>query len=148
MQSKFEDFRWDVVAGGTMILIALLFLVVGSQLTFGSLTRMGPGFLPVCAAIGLVVLGAVVALEGLKGETAVPELPKLRPFLVVIACPIVFSLMIEWAGMVPTVLVTAVLARMAEPLKWGWDLVLVPIGLAAVGVFIFIDFLGVAIPAF
>ncbi|MCT7667766.1 tripartite tricarboxylate transporter TctB family protein [Shinella kummerowiae] len=148
MQSKFEDFRWDVVAGGAMILIALLFLVVGSQLTFGSLTRMGPGFLPVCAAIGLVVLGAVVALEGLKGETAVPELPKLRPFLVVIACPIVFSLMIEWAGMVPTVLVTAVLARMAEPLKWGWDLVLVPIGLAAVGVFIFIDFLGVAIPAF
>jgi hypothetical protein len=148
MQSKFEDFRWDVVAGGAMILIALLFLVVGSQLTFGSLTRMGPGFLPVCAAIGLVVLGAVVALEGLRGETAVPELPKLRPFLVVIACPIVFSLMIEWAGMVPTVLVTAVLARMAEPLKWGWDLVLVPIGLAAVGVFIFIDFLGVAIPAF
>ena len=148
MQSKFEDFRWDVVAGGAMILIALLFLVVGSQLTFGSLTRMGPGFLPVCAAIGLAVLGAVVALEGLKGETAVPELPKLRPFLVVIACPIVFSLMIEWAGMVPSVLVTAVLARMAEPLKWGWDLVLVPIGLAAVGVFIFIDFLGVAIPAF
>jgi hypothetical protein len=148
MQSKFEDFRWDVVAGGAMILIALLFLVVGSQLTFGSLTRMGPGFLPVCAAIGLVVLGAVVAMEGLKGESAVPELPKLRPFLVVIACPIVFSLMIEWAGMVPTVLVTAVLARMAEPLKWGWDLVLVPIGLAAVGVFIFIDFLGVAIPAF
>lgn len=148
MQSKFEDFRWDVVAGGAMILIALLFLVVGSQLTFGSLTRMGPGFLPVCAAIGLAVLGAVVALEGLKGETAVPELPKLRPFLVVIACPIVFSLMIEWAGMVPSVLVTAVLARMAEPLKWGWDLVLVPIGLAAVGVFIFIDFLGVAVPAF
>lgn len=148
MQSKFEGFRWDAVAGSAMILIALLFLVVGSQLPFGSLTRMGPGFLPICAAIGLAVLGAVVAMEGFKGESAVPELPKLRPFLVVIACPIVFSLMIEWAGMVPTVLVTAVLARMAEPLKWGWDLVLVPIGLAAVGVFIFIDFLGVAIPAF
>lgn len=131
-----------------MIAVAIVFLGVGSQLTFGSLTRMGPGFLPVCAAIGLAVLGGIVVIEGLKRESAVPDLPKLRPFLVVIACPIVFSLMIEWAGMVPTVLATAIMARMAEPLKWGWDLVLVPVGLAAMGVFIFIDFLGVAIPAF
>lgn len=148
MQSRLDNVRWDFLAGGAMIVVAMVFLGVGLQLTFGSLTRMGPGFLPVCAAIGLAVLGAVVVVEGLKGRSALPDLPRLRPFLVVIACPIVFSLMIEWAGMVPTVLVTAALARTAEPLKWGWDLVLVPVGLAAMGVFIFIDFLGVAIPAF
>ncbi|WP_082546882.1 MULTISPECIES: tripartite tricarboxylate transporter TctB family protein [Rhizobium/Agrobacterium group] len=148
MQSRLETIRWDVVAGGAMIAVAVVFLGIGAQLTFGSLTRMGPGFLPVCAAIGLAALGGVIVIEGLKGTSAVPDFPKLRPFLVVIACPIVFSMMIEWAGMVPTVLVTAVIARMAEPVKWGWDLVLVPVGLAAMGVFIFIDFLGVAIPAF
>jgi len=148
MQSRLENIRWDVVAGGAMIALALMFLGVGSRLTFGSLTRMGPGFLPVCAAVGLAILGAVIIVEGLKGQSAVPDLPKMRPFLVVIACPIVFSLMIEWAGMVPTVIVTAALARMAEPVKWGWDLVLVPLGLAAMGVFVFIKFLGVAIPAF
>ncbi len=148
MEQRVENFRWDVVGGAVMVAASLVFLAIGAQLTFGSLTRMGPGFLPVCAAVGLAILGVIIVLEGFKGSSAVPVFPKLRAFAVVVACPIVFSLMIEWAGMVPTVLVTAVLARMAEPLKWGWDLVLVPIGLAAMAVYIFIDFLGVAIPAF
>ena len=66
----------------------------------------------------------------------------------VVACPIVFSAMIGWAGMVPTVIVTALLARMAEPLKWGWDLVLVPLGLVILSVVVFIEFIGVSIPVF
>lgn len=148
MQTKVESRRWDVIAGMAMVAIALIFLFYGSRLTFGSLTRMGPGFLPVCTAIGLALLGGAIAFEGLRGKGTIPNLPRLRPFLVIVACPIVFSLMIGWAGMVPTVLVTALLARMAEPLEWGWDLVLVPAGLAAMGVFVFIDFLGVAISAF
>lgn len=143
-----ERIRWDVVAGLSMVGIAAVFLGVGTNLTFGSLTRMGPGFLPVCAAAGLAILGAMIALEGWRGEAVVPELPKLRAFLIVCACPILFSQMIEWAGMVPTVVATALLARMAEPLKWGWDLLLVPAALSAMAVFVFIDFLGVAIPAF
>lgn len=141
--------RWDVVGGLSMVAIAALFLAMGANLTFGSLTRMGPGFVPICAAFGLGALGVMIALEGWRdGKPLVPDLPKLRPFLVVCASPILFSLMIEWAGMVPTVIATALLARMAEPLKWGWDLILVPAGLAVMAVFVFIDFLGVAIPAF
>jgi len=50
--------------------------------------------------------------------------------------------------MVPTVTVVALLARMAEPMKWGWDLLLVPAGLVLLAVVVFIHFLGVAIPAF
>jgi hypothetical protein len=148
MQTRVENRRWDVLAGAAIIAIALVFLIFGMRLTFGSLTRMGPGFLPVCASVGLALLGAAIVVDGLKGTGTIPNLPRLRPFLVIVACPVVFSLMIGWAGMVPTVLVTAFLARMAEPLKWGWDLILVPVGLAALGVFVFIDFLGVAIPAF
>lgn len=148
MQTRVENRRWDVFAGAAMIAIALVFLIFGTRLTFGSLTRMGPGFLPVCAAIGLILLGAAIVVDGMRGQGTIPNLPRLRPFLVIVACPIVFSLMIGWAGMVPTVLVTAFVARMAEPLEWGWDIVLVPVGLAAIGVFVFIDFLGVAIPAF
>ncbi|MDE3819665.1 tripartite tricarboxylate transporter TctB family protein (plasmid) [Sinorhizobium meliloti WSM1022] len=148
MQTRVENRRWDVLAGATIIAIALVFLIVGARLTFGSLTRMGPGFLPVCAAVGLILLGATIVAAGLRGQGTIPKLPRLRAFLVIVACPIVFALMIGWAGMVPTVLVTAFLARLAEPLEWGWDLILVPAGLAAIGVFVFIDFLGVAIPAF
>lgn len=140
--------RWDVIAGGAIIALGLVFLVVGSRLSFGTLRQMGPGFVPVCTAILLIGLGAFIGWSGLRNEPKEADLPKLRPFLVVVACPIVFSAMIGWAGMVPTVVVTALLARAAEPIKWGWDLVLVPLGLVILAVGVFIEFVGVAIPIF
>jgi hypothetical protein len=148
MEPTETHFRWDVVAGLAMIVMAAGFLIGGWGLTFGTLTHMGPGFVPICTAIILAGLGAVIIFEGLTHAPAGPELPKLRPFLVVVACPIVFGWMIGWAGMVPTVIVTSLLARMAEPLQWGWDLVLVPLALVAISVFVFIKFIGVAIPIF
>lgn len=148
MEHKTASFRWDMLAGGAMVLVAAVFLIWGSHLTFGTLTQMGPGFLPICTAICLGALGIVIAIEGLKGEPPIPDLPKLRPLLVIAACPVLFSLMIDHAGMVPTVVATALLARAAEPIRWGWDLVLVPLGLSLMAIFVFIDFLGVAIPAF
>jgi predicted transporter len=140
--------RWDVVAGGAIVALALVFLVVGSRMSFGSLGHMGPGFLPVCTALMLIGLGSYIAWDGMRKDAYAADLPKLRAFLVVVACPIVFSAMIGWAGMVPTVIVTALLARAAEPLKWGWDLVFVPLGLVILAVGVFIKFIGVAIPIF
>jgi hypothetical protein len=148
VEKKLGNFRWNMVAGGAMVLLAAVFLIWGSRLSFGTLTHMGPGFLPICAAVGLAVLGLLIAIEGLKREPPILDLPKLRPLLVIAACPVLFSQMIEPFGMVPTVVATALLARAAEPIRWGWDLVLVPLGLSLLAVFVFINFLGVAIPAF
>lgn len=148
MQLNEKMMRWDVVAGALMIAIAAIFLAYGQHLSFGSLRQMGPGFLPICTAVILGGLGVVTILDALRGELIAVEFPRLRPLLVVVACPIVFAAMIGWAGMVPTVIVTALLARMAEPLKWGWDLVLVPLTLVFIAVVVFIEFVGVAIPMF
>jgi putative tricarboxylic transport membrane protein len=148
MQASRSDFRWDVLAGLVIIAMAIGFLVVGMRLEFGTLMEMGPGFLPVCTALILAGLGGVIIFEGLTNAPSIPDLPKLRPFLVIVACPIVFAWMIDWAGMVPTVVVTSLLARAAEPLQWGWDLVLVPLALSLIAVLVFIKLIGVAIPAF
>jgi hypothetical protein len=131
-----------------MIAIATVFLVAALPLEFGSLRHMGPGFLPISASVILAGLGVVVIIEGLAGESSPPDFPKLRPFLVVVACPLVFVWMIGWAGMVPTVIVTALLGRMAEPFRWGWDLILMPAALVAISVLVFIEFIGLAIPIF
>lgn len=145
-QIESSGIRWDVIGGLVMIAIALPFLIIGLRLQFGTPSQMGPGFLPVCAAVILTGLGAVVVVEGLTRALTVPNFPKLRPLLVVVACPIVFGWMIGWAGMVPTVIVTSLLARMAEPLEWGWDLLLVPLTLVAISVLVFIKFVGISIP--
>lgn len=148
MQANQVNIRWDILAGLVIIAMAIGFLVMGVRLEFGTLMQMGPGFLPVCTALILAGLGGVIIFEGLTSAPTIPDLPRLRPFLVVVACPIVFAWMIDWAGMVPTVVVTSLIARAAEPLKWGWDLVLVPLALSLIAVLVFIKLIGVAIPAF
>jgi hypothetical protein len=148
MQTSQSNIRWDVLAGLVIIAMAIGFLLVGVRLEFGTLMQMGPGFLPVCTALILAGLGAVIIFEGLTNAPIMPDLPKLRPFLVIVACPITFAWMIDWAGMVPTVVVTSLMARAAEPLKWGWDLVLVPLALSLTAVLVFIKLIGVAIPVF
>lgn len=148
MDSQISTVRWDFFAGIAVIAFAGVFLAVGADLAFGTLTEMGPGFFPICTAAILAGLGALIAVKGMRSEPTLPDFPRLRPFLVIVACPMVFASMIGWAGMVPTVVVTALLARCAEPLKWGWDLLLVPLSLVALAVLVFIKFLGVAIPAF
>lgn len=148
MQLERITIRWDVIAGLAMVALAAVFLITGLQMNFGTLRQMGPGFLPVCVSVILGGLGLLIAMEGLLGKATVPDLPRLRPFAVVVACPLVFGAMIEWAGMVPTVVTVALVARLAEPLKWGWDLILVPLSLCVLAVVVFIEFIGVAIPIF
>ena len=147
---RFEDrpMRWDVLVGAVIIGVAAIFFGYGLRLSFGSPMQMGPGFVPVCTAAILALLGTIITVEGWRGEPTLADLPRLRPFVVVVACPIVFAMMIGWAGMVPTVIVTSLLARMAEPFRWGWDLLLVPLTLVIIAVVVFIKFIGVAIPIF
>lgn len=148
MDASSKPLRWDIVAGLVIIALAVGFLVIGLRLDFGTLRHMGPGFVPVAASFMLGALGVIILIEGLAMAPRSIELPKLRPFLVVVACPLVFGALIPWAGLVPTVIATALVARMAEPLKWGWELVIVPLCLAAASVLVFIQFIGIAIPTF
>lgn len=56
----------DLAAGLFMIALALLALVLSSDLPLGSLRQMGPGMLPRAFAVICAVLGAVLALNSLR----------------------------------------------------------------------------------
>jgi len=55
-----EKFTWkrDYYAGGLMLLLGVGAAVTGSGYKFGSLARMGPGFMPV--VLGVVVQGSML----------------------------------------------------------------------------------------
>ncbi|GGA75074.1 membrane protein [Nitratireductor aestuarii] len=55
----------ETVVGVGLMLVAGFFLFYGSQLSFGTGARMGPGFMPVIAAAILGVLGAVILIQNL-----------------------------------------------------------------------------------
>lgn len=148
MQSKIPAIRWDAVAGATLIVLAGVFLMGSWHLPLGTLRHMGPGFFPFWSAVIMAGLGVLIIVDDFRNAGERPSLPKLRPFVVVVATPLIFGLLIGWLGLVPTVIATALVARFAEPVHWGWDLVLVPCGLAILAVLVFIEFIGVTIPMF
>ena len=63
MQERFKLKR-DYYAGGLMLLLGVGAAVIGSGYKFGSLARMGPGFMPVMLGIVLAFLGVLIAGTG------------------------------------------------------------------------------------
>jgi putative tricarboxylic transport membrane protein len=60
LKGKFTLKR-DYYAGGLMLLLGTGAAVTGSGYKFGSLARMGPGFMPVMLGILLAFLGILIA---------------------------------------------------------------------------------------
>ena len=54
-------FRRDFCAGGLMILFGSVAAVYGPTYRVGTLTRMGPGFMPTVLGIILIFLGVLIA---------------------------------------------------------------------------------------
>ena len=71
-------FAWkrDYYAGGLMLLLGIGAAVTGSGYKFGSLARMGPGFMPVVLGIVLAFIGLLIAGTALlSSEPARSHLP-------------------------------------------------------------------------
>lgn len=99
----------------------LLFAAIGAvgvymsrDFAFGALTRMGPGFLPTVLSWALVGVGALVTLRSLalRGGEIQPSM--WRPQILIVAAIILFALLIERIGMIPTVFVVILVASFAS----------------------------------
>ncbi|MDT0353012.1 tripartite tricarboxylate transporter TctB family protein [Pseudonocardia charpentierae] len=60
-----RDPRPDLLAGGTFVIVGLMFVVASSRYELGSALQMGPGYYPLVLGGLLVALGVGVAVEGL-----------------------------------------------------------------------------------
>ena len=139
----------EVLSGAIPMVLAVIFLTGSFRLPFGTLNHMGPGFVPISLSLLLFLFGTLILVRGLRSPTSSPpQWPALRPFIAISACPILFALLIETAGLVVSIIVVCVVARMAVPVAKGWDIVLVPLGLAAFCVVVFVMLMGIALPIF
>ncbi len=107
MQERFKLKR-DYYAGGLMLLLGVGAAVVGSDYKFGSLARMGPGFMPVVLGIVLAFLGVLIAATALASSEPddakfLPANPQWFGWLCIIGGPILFIILGEYAGMIPAV---------------------------------------------
>src|ERR1700720_920586 len=98
----------DYYAGGLMLLLGVGAAVTGSGYKFGSLARMGPGFMPVILGIVLAFLGILIAGTALASSEPddkkfLPENPQWFGWLCIISGPILFIVLGQFGGMIPAV---------------------------------------------
>jgi hypothetical protein len=138
----------DIIGGLVVVTIGTGFLMFGRELEMGTSLRMGPGYFPTILSVVMIALGAVIAIQGLRGtlqENSFGSIP-WRGLALIIGAPLVFGATLHGLGLAPAVLMvvlgTAWASRYAS-LRGSLPLSL---GLAAFCAFLFIRLLGLPLP--
>lgn len=138
----------DIVGGLSLSVFGGAVVIYGlSNYTMGTVTRMGPGMMPVVLGSILLVFGVLIAAPALfqKGERV--EL-RFRPLIVLSASILAFALMIEDFGLVPAVFATTLIGTFAESKITLLRAMILSASIALVTWSIFILGLGLSISAY
>lgn len=105
----------EMIAGLVVMAIGAFGLVTALQYDFGTVQRMGPGFLPVVHS-GLMILAGVgiMLVEGTGPSHEVIERPNLRALVSIIGAICVFTFIIDRFGLIPAGIVTILVSATAE----------------------------------
>jgi hypothetical protein len=107
----------DLVGGGLMAATGLFFALYGSQYSFGTAARMGPGYFPVVLGWVLAVLGLLVALPAWWRRGSAIQVDWGSLFWCV-ASLLVFAFTLHRLGVVLASLVTALVSMAPTTLRW------------------------------
>lgn len=109
----------DILAGAIFLGLGLAFGAASwFGLTIGTALRMGPGYAPLMLAGGLVVIGALILIGGLRAAGPSGEAPSplgLRGFVLILGAPILFGLTVRGLGLVPAIFLATLTAAFATP---------------------------------
>ncbi|MGZ3408735.1 MAG: tripartite tricarboxylate transporter TctB family protein [Xanthobacteraceae bacterium] len=127
----------------------LLFLAVGifaawfgRVYTFGTATKMGPGYLPTVLSWGLAGLGAFLVIRALFDQGEPLERSMVRPQVFILAAIVVFAFCIERFGLAPAVIIVTVIAAFASSeMRWR-ETAILSVGLAILCSVLFVKLLG------
>lgn len=137
----------DLISGVLVFAAGTFFFFGAQEYRMGTVTRMGPGFVPqALGAVGMV-LGAVIALAALNRPGALPR-PGPRAVLSVLCSIAAFALVLPRLGLVPAALSTAAIAMTGNP-GAGWRMIAATaLAISATCGVIFVVLLGLPIRPF
>ncbi|MEA2925218.1 MAG: hypothetical protein QOI46_6358 [Alphaproteobacteria bacterium] len=103
----------DFLAGGLYMAFGLLGLWLGRTLDAGTASAMEAGYFPRLVCALLVAIGAALAAMSLFRAGEIPERARWRPLVFVTLSCLAFALLLHPLGLVPTMLVSILLACFA-----------------------------------
>jgi Tripartite tricarboxylate transporter TctB family len=138
----------DAGAAILLIVIGIGGLWFGREYERGSVSQMGPGYMPMLLSVGLVIFGAIIALRAVTVDGPPIERGLWYPSALILLTVVLFAFLIETAGLAPATFTVAVLSAFASPqVKWKEALAL-GVGLAIFCVLVFVYGLRQPIPIF
>ena len=138
----------DITGGILLFLVGVAFgYTAFVNYPLGTLRRMGPGFFPACLGLLLSVLGVLIALNSLRTESERPDVRIFSPIFI-LGGVAAFALSIETLGLVPALILTAVISSCAELRVRPINLLILCCVLSLIAPIIFIGLLGLQIPLF
>jgi hypothetical protein len=142
-----RDYR-NIIAGAGLSVFGLAAAAFAlSKYSMGTISRMGPGMMPVSLGLILAFFGLAIFVPALsrRGPSIDPKFRSLTALSISIIC---FALMIDTLGLVPAVFSAVVIATLAEKLISLKSAVILGAALSLVTWAIFILGLGLPIAAF
>jgi hypothetical protein len=148
-------FRRDFCAGGLMILFGSVASVYGPTYRVGTLTRMGPGFMPTVLGIVLIFLGVLIAgfasADGAEGEGArdgnlLPEHPQWFAWLCILAGPALFVVFGSVAGMAPATFACVFVSALGDRDSTWKSALILAVLVTVFGVLLFHSLLQIPMP--
>ena len=89
----------DLGAAAVFMLIGLAGIYFGKDLTFGSASRMGPGYFPTIISSLILLLGIGIGLRSIVIEGPPIEKLQFRPLIFVIGSILIFGILIDRVGL-------------------------------------------------
>jgi hypothetical protein len=112
-----KDLR-DILAGLFVSTVGLFFALVGSNYSFGTASRMGPGYMPVVLGWVLFVLGVLIMVPAFfrKGERIEVHWDSLLASLVSL---IVFAFTLNTLGVFLSTIISVLIASIPKRMHFG-----------------------------
>ena len=130
----------DLWAGLMFAAFGVFFSGFGTQYTFGTGARMGPGYFPIVLGVILIVLGVVIALMALSPKAEAHKVANFSWFtiILILGSVVLFGLMLTRLGLILS-LITVVLVASYASHEFGWKAAIInTIVLVALCLFVFV----------
>ena len=141
----------DYYAGGLMVLLGVGAAVTGTGYKFGTLARMGPGFMPVMLGIVLAFIGVLIAGTALVSSDPddrnfLPDNPQWFGWLCIIGGPILFIILGQYGGMIPAVFACVFVCALGDKTATYKSSFILAAGVTVFGVVLFHYLLSIPFP--
>ena len=133
------------------MLIGVGAAVTGSGYKFGSLARMGPGFMPVVLGIVLTFVGILIATTALGSSEPddkkfLPDNPQWFGWLCIIAGPLLFIVVGHYGGMIPAIFACVFVSALGDKTATYKSSLVLALGVTVFGVLLFHYLLNIPFP--